>query len=107
MVATRKAEARKQLLVGDLHMKQGQARSAVDAYQQATGGYQLAAELKRQYLRSPGKEATAAKDVQAELEIVEAATKLAEAGCTYMVVGPVSSDPYQIDTLIEVSKHFS
>jgi alkanesulfonate monooxygenase SsuD/methylene tetrahydromethanopterin reductase-like flavin-dependent oxidoreductase (luciferase family) len=40
-------------------------------------------------------------------EIVERLEQLAEAGCTYMVLGPVSSDPYQIDTLIEVAKHFS
>ena len=40
-------------------------------------------------------------------EIIERLEELAEAGCTYTVVGPVSSDPYQIDTLIEVAKHFS
>lgn len=41
-------------------------------------------------------------------EIVERLEELAEAGCTYMVLGPVSSDPYQIDTLLrEIVPHFS
>ncbi|HYF96156.1 MAG TPA: LLM class flavin-dependent oxidoreductase [Symbiobacteriaceae bacterium] len=41
-------------------------------------------------------------------EIIERLEGLAENGCTYMVLGPVSSDPYQIDTLInEIVPHFS
>jgi len=33
-------------------------------------------------------------------EIVERLEELADAGCTYTILGPVSSDPYQLDTLI-------
>ena len=40
-------------------------------------------------------------------EIIARLEELAEAGCTYMVLGPVSSDPYQMDMLIEIQKHFS
>jgi alkanesulfonate monooxygenase SsuD/methylene tetrahydromethanopterin reductase-like flavin-dependent oxidoreductase (luciferase family) len=40
-------------------------------------------------------------------EIIERLEELAEAGCTYMVLGPVSSEPYQIDSLLEIAKHFS
>lgn len=40
-------------------------------------------------------------------EIIARLEELAEAGCTYMVLGPVSSDPYQVDTLIEVARHFA
>ncbi|MEP7188603.1 MAG: hypothetical protein ABI901_05330, partial [Roseiflexaceae bacterium] len=40
-------------------------------------------------------------------EIITRLEELAEAGCTYLVLGPVSSDPYQIDTLIEIQKHFA
>jgi hypothetical protein len=40
-------------------------------------------------------------------EIVARLEELAEAGCAYMVLGPVSSDPYQIDTLLhEIVPHF-
>ena len=41
-------------------------------------------------------------------EIIERLEELADAGCTYMVLGPVSADPYQIDTLLnEVVPRFS
>ena len=41
-------------------------------------------------------------------DIIERLGELADAGCAYMVLGPVSADPYQIDTLInEVVPRFS
>ena len=40
-------------------------------------------------------------------EIIARLEEMADAGCTYMVLGPVSSDPYQMDTLAEVARHFS
>lgn len=40
-------------------------------------------------------------------EIITRLEQLADAGCTYTVLGPVSSDPYQIDTFIdEVAPRF-
>ena len=39
-------------------------------------------------------------------EIIARMEELADAGCTYMVLGPVSSDPFQIDTLIDIAKQF-
>jgi hypothetical protein len=40
-------------------------------------------------------------------DIILRIEELADAGCTYMVLGPVSADPYQIDTMIdEVALHF-
>jgi alkanesulfonate monooxygenase SsuD/methylene tetrahydromethanopterin reductase-like flavin-dependent oxidoreductase (luciferase family) len=39
-------------------------------------------------------------------EIVARLEELAAAGCRYLVLGPVSSDPYQLDTLIEIAQHF-
>ena len=40
-------------------------------------------------------------------EIIERLEALADAGCTYMVLGPVSAEPYQLDTLIDVAQHFA
>lgn len=41
-------------------------------------------------------------------DIISRLEELADAGCTYMVVGPVSAEQYQIDTLLnEVVPHFS
>jgi alkanesulfonate monooxygenase SsuD/methylene tetrahydromethanopterin reductase-like flavin-dependent oxidoreductase (luciferase family) len=40
-------------------------------------------------------------------DIVKRLEELADADCTYMVLGPVSADPYQIDTLIDIAKRFS
>ena len=40
-------------------------------------------------------------------DIIERLEELADGGCTYTVIGPVSSEPYQIDTLInEVAPRF-
>jgi alkanesulfonate monooxygenase SsuD/methylene tetrahydromethanopterin reductase-like flavin-dependent oxidoreductase (luciferase family) len=39
-------------------------------------------------------------------EIIARMEELADAGCTYIVLGPVSSDPYQIDTLIDMARRF-
>jgi alkanesulfonate monooxygenase SsuD/methylene tetrahydromethanopterin reductase-like flavin-dependent oxidoreductase (luciferase family) len=40
-------------------------------------------------------------------EIVERLEALAAAGCTYMVVGPLTAESYQLDTLIEIARHFA
>jgi alkanesulfonate monooxygenase SsuD/methylene tetrahydromethanopterin reductase-like flavin-dependent oxidoreductase (luciferase family) len=40
-------------------------------------------------------------------EIIERLEALAEAGCTYMVLGPVSAEQYQLNTLIEVAQRFA
>jgi alkanesulfonate monooxygenase SsuD/methylene tetrahydromethanopterin reductase-like flavin-dependent oxidoreductase (luciferase family) len=40
-------------------------------------------------------------------EIGERLEALADAGCTYLVLGPLSAEPYQLDTLIEIGQRFA
>jgi tetratricopeptide (TPR) repeat protein len=81
-VQARKTEARKQALLGDMHLKNGNHREAAEAYQKAVDAYQKLLEWKRRVNLDltglPG------KDVQADVEAVEVYTRLAQA---YLALG--------------------
>ncbi len=77
-VGTAKADAQKQGLLGDLHLRQGQYPQAVDTYRKTLEAYRKALEFERRSsLDTTG--VLPKPDVKAELEVLEFTTKLAQA----------------------------
>lgn len=90
---------RRNVLLGDLHQKQGQSAEAVKAYQKAVEEYQAILEMHRR-MALDFKGSLPARDVQAELGLADLYTKLAQA---YVALGKKDLATQTLRSLAELA----